>query len=131
VIFAAQGIASGFHDLVVAGGVESTSRWLAAFAAGCGQRAAAGPLPDGSSRHRRGLIASREGFTRDKVDEFAFMSHWRAAEAVADRRFDRSLPTRRSPTSGSCHWHSSKSVGRRTRYRLERRTRSASSSICR
>jgi acetyl-CoA acetyltransferase len=42
VIFAAQAIASGFHDLVVAAGVESTSRWLAASA----------PLGAGNERMR-------------------------------------------------------------------------------
>jgi len=91
---AAMGVASGFQDLVVAGGVESMSRW--GLAAGSSTIDGGNPafrerfptVPQGISAD---LIATVEGFTRADVDAFATESQRRAAVAVAEGRFDRGL----------------------------------------
>jgi acetyl-CoA C-acetyltransferase len=95
-MFAAQGILSGFQDLVVAGGVESMSR-----PARGAKRATSGL--DGDNDHLRerypivpqgvsaDLIATLEGFTRADVDAFAVTSQERCAQAMAEGRFDRSV----------------------------------------
>ena len=94
VTFAAMGVASGQQDLVVAGGVESMSRWD--LTAGSVTIDGANPafreryptVPQGISAD---LIATLEGFSRDDVDAFAVTSQERAAVAAAEGRFDRSL----------------------------------------
>ncbi|MFN8025422.1 MAG: acetyl-CoA C-acetyltransferase [Acidimicrobiia bacterium] len=94
VTVAATGVAAGAQDLVIAGGVEMMSRWD--IAAGSvtidGQnpdlRAIHHTVPQGVSAD---LIATLEGFTRDDVDEFAVTSQERAARAVAEGSFDRSV----------------------------------------
>src|SRR6185503_12485771 len=71
---AAMGVGSGHQDLVVAGGVESMSRW--GIAAGSSTidggnpdfRACFPTVPQGISAD---LIAAVEGFTRTDVDTFA------------------------------------------------------------
>jgi acetyl-CoA C-acetyltransferase len=92
VMFAAMGIQAGWQDVVVAGGVESMSRY-----AGPGAPLDAGnpalreryPLvPQGISAD---LIATLEKFDRRTVDEFAVRSQQRAAAAIAEGRFDRSI----------------------------------------
>lgn len=91
---AAMAIASGFQDLVVAGGVEMMSY--------TGQQQRPSLLDTGNlslrAKHPQfaqglagDLIATQEGFSRADVDAFALVSHQRAAEAVAAGRFDRSL----------------------------------------
>jgi acetyl-CoA C-acetyltransferase len=93
---AAAGVASGAQDVVVAGGVESMSRWDVTVGA---------PTIDGANRAFRkryptvpqgisaDLIASLEGFTREGVDTYAAESQRRAQEAIDEGRFDRSLIT--------------------------------------
>jgi acetyl-CoA C-acetyltransferase len=94
VAFGAMGIRAGFQNLVVAGGVESMSRWVPIhgapdFTAGNEALRERYPLvPQGVSAD---LIATVEGFTRDDVDEFAVLSQQRAALAQAEGRFDRSV----------------------------------------
>jgi acetyl-CoA C-acetyltransferase len=94
VTFAAMGIQAGHQDLVVAGGVEMMSRWPADdgpvdFTAGNPHLRARFPLvPQGVSAD---LIATIERFDRTRVDEFAVTSQVRAAAAVAEGRFDRSV----------------------------------------
>ncbi|HZP29893.1 MAG TPA: acetyl-CoA C-acetyltransferase [Acidimicrobiia bacterium] len=94
VAFGAMGIRAGFQELVVAGGVESMSRWVPAagppdFTARNEQLRARYPLvPQGVSAD---LIATIEGFSRDDVDAFAVTSQERAAKAQAEGRFDGSL----------------------------------------
>lgn len=91
---AAMGIASGAQDLVVAGGVESMSRWN--LTAGSVTIDGANPafrelyptVPQGVSAD---LIAAVEGFTRDDVDAYAVDSQRRAAVAVSEGRFGKSL----------------------------------------
>jgi acetyl-CoA C-acetyltransferase len=94
VAFGAMGIRAGFQDLVVAGGVESMSRWEPTsgppdFTARNEQLRERYPLvPQGISAD---LIATLEGFTRDDVDSYAVESQTRAATAQAEGRFDRSI----------------------------------------
>jgi acetyl-CoA C-acetyltransferase len=96
VMFAAMGIASGWQDAVVAGGVESMSRvqYGVPLDAGNPQLRARYPLvPQGISAD---LIATREGFSRADVDEYAALSQARAAQATTENRFARSIvPVRR------------------------------------
>ena len=104
VAFAAMGIRAGFQDLVVAGGVESMSRWVQHegapdFTAGNEQLRERYPLvPQGISAD---LIATLEGFSRTDVDTLAVTSQERAAIAQAEGRFDRQRgahpPRRRQP----------------------------------
>jgi acetyl-CoA C-acetyltransferase len=87
---AAQKVASGWEDLVLAGGVESMSRvpmgadggaWMndpdTAFQASF--------VPQGVGAD---LIATIEGFSREDVDMYAVRSQERAATAQAEGRFD-------------------------------------------
>ncbi len=94
VTFAAMGIQAGHQDLVVGGGVESMSRWPVDdappdFASGNDALRARYPLvPQGISAD---LIATIEGFGRDDVDAFAVESQRRAAVALEEGRFERSV----------------------------------------
>jgi acetyl-CoA C-acetyltransferase len=98
VIFAAQGVASGFQDVVIAGGVESTSRWLPpAGMLGAGNQALRRRHPMVHQGVAADLIASLEGFSRIELDEFAVTSQNRACEAMRDNRFYRSLIDVRNP----------------------------------
>ena len=90
---AAAKVASGFEDLVVAGGVESMSRWPMGSDGGAwfmdpriNQKL--GFVPQGVGAD---LIATLEGFGRAGVDAFALQSHARAAAASAAGRFAKSL----------------------------------------
>jgi acetyl-CoA C-acetyltransferase len=102
--FAAMGVMSGAQDLVVAGGVESMSRvpMDADGAEGDGKnprlRARHVQVPQGISAD---LIATLEGFTREELDRFALESQRRAAAAVREGRFDRSLLPVRDPETGA------------------------------
>ena len=94
VSFAAMAVASGAADLVVAGGLESMSR-VSMGSDGGGQdgnnlalRERFFQVPQGISAD---LIATREGFSRADVDGFALRSQLRAARAVEEKRFARSL----------------------------------------
>nr|WP_255353554.1 acetyl-CoA C-acetyltransferase [Mycobacterium sp. EPa45] len=94
VTVAAAGIASGQQELVVAGGVESMSRWNVTVGA---------PTIDGANPAFRqlyptvpqgisaDLIASLEGFSRADVDAFAVSSQDRAAAAIGGGYFDGSV----------------------------------------
>ncbi|ACU39483.1 acetyl-CoA C-acetyltransferase [Actinosynnema pretiosum subsp. pretiosum] len=90
---AAAKVASGFEDLVVAGGVESMSRvpmgsdggaWMADPETSAATRF----VPQGVSAD---LIATLEGFSREDVDAFAVRSHQRAVLARDKGWFERSL----------------------------------------
>lgn len=91
VMAAATGVLAGWQDVVVAGGVESMSRHS------YGQ-----PLDAGNAKLREryrlvpqgiaaDLIATLEGFDRTAVDRFAVTSQDRAATAIREGRFSRSL----------------------------------------
>jgi acetyl-CoA C-acetyltransferase len=90
---AAQKVASGWEDLVFAGGVESMSRVPMGSDGGAW---AMDPetnydtyfVPQGVSAD---LIATVEGFTRDDVDAYAARSQERAATAQEEGRFANSV----------------------------------------
>ena len=94
---AAQKVRSGWEDLVVAGGVESMSRWPmgsdgGAWAMDPRINHLLGFAPQGIGAD---LIATMEGFSREDVDAFAVRSHQRAAQARAQGRFANStVPAR-------------------------------------
>ena len=90
---AAAKVASGYEDLVVAGGVESMSRWAMGSDGGAwfmdprvNQKL--GFVPQGVGAD---LIATLEGFGRVDVDAYALNSHRKAAAARAAGHFSRSL----------------------------------------
>lgn len=97
VMYAAMGIASGWQDLVVAGGVESMSRYPAGVTSptAAGNDALLERYPLVSQGISADLIASMEGFSRNDVDSFAARSQAKAAAAQASGAFDHSiLPVR-------------------------------------
>ncbi|HVZ45787.1 MAG TPA: thiolase family protein [Ramlibacter sp.] len=86
--FAAQGIAAGAYDIVIAGGVESMSRVPMGsarignadpFGAGVRERYAPGLVGQGVAAE---LVAARWGITREECDAYAVQSHHRAAAAI-------------------------------------------------
>ena len=90
---AAAKVKSGWEDLVVAGGVESMSRWPMGSDGGAwvmdprvNQKT--GFVPQGVGAD---LIATLEGWGRADVDAFALRSHQRAAAARAEGHFARSI----------------------------------------
>ena len=90
---AAQKVASGWEDLVIAGGVESMSRVPlgadgGAWAQDPETNTATGFVPQGIGAD---LIATLGGWSREDVDRFALSSQQRAAAAQAEGRFERSV----------------------------------------
>ena len=100
VTYGAMGIQAGHQDLVVGAGVESMSRWPVDnappdFTSGNAALREKFPLvPQGISAD---LIATIEGFDREAVDAFALTSQQRAATAMAEGRFDRSVVAIHNP----------------------------------
>lgn len=90
---AAQKIASGWEDLVVAGGVESMSRVPMGSNGGAMGGDAAFSLKTGFVPQGIGAdtIATLEGWSREDVDRYAVESQKRAAHAQANGYFDRSV----------------------------------------
>jgi acetyl-CoA C-acetyltransferase len=94
ITWGAMGIQAGHQQLVVGGGVESMSRWPADsgppdFTSGNAALRERYPLvPQGISAD---LIATLEGFSREDVDRFALESQRRAAVAMSQGAFDRSV----------------------------------------
>jgi acetyl-CoA C-acetyltransferase len=98
--FAAASIMSGLEDVVIAGGCEMMSLHPALGAAQSGVR---GPLMDAGNTRLRArhpqthqgvaadAIATLEGIPREALDELALVSQQRAARAIAEGRFDKSL----------------------------------------
>ncbi len=91
---AAMGVGSGHQDLVVAGGVESMSRWNLTVGSATidgdnpAFRERFPTVPQGISAD---LIATIEGFSRTDVDTFAAESQQRAAAAIEEGRFNRGI----------------------------------------
>lgn len=90
---AAAKIASGYDDLVAAGGLESMSRipmgadggaWISDPAV----NSKLGFVPQGISAD---LIATREGFSRNCLDNYALTSQQRAAFAIKNNYFKHSI----------------------------------------
>jgi acetyl-CoA acetyltransferase family protein len=103
--FAAQGIAAGGYELVVAGGVEHMTRVpMGSTMAGPGvpfgptmQARYQGRLvPQGISAE---LIAEKWGLGREEQDAFALRSHQRAAAAQDAGRFDAQLVPVEAPAA--------------------------------
>jgi acetyl-CoA C-acetyltransferase len=94
--FAAMGIASGFQECAIGGGVESMSRVPMGSdtqmmdADNLKLRKKIAMVPQGISAD---LIATREGISRADVDKFAAESQKKAAIAIAEKRFAKSLFT--------------------------------------
>jgi acetyl-CoA C-acetyltransferase len=90
---AAQKVASGWEDLVVAGGVESMSRVPIGSDGGAWSQDPAtnfqiGFVPQGIGAD---LIATLAGWGREDVDRYALTSQQRAAAAQSAGHFDRSV----------------------------------------
>jgi acetyl-CoA C-acetyltransferase len=90
---ASMKVMSGQEDLVVAGGVESMSRWPMGSDGGAmvmdpRVNSHMGFAPQGIGAD---LIATLEGFSRQDVDAFAVRSQQRAAHAQAEDRFRKTL----------------------------------------
>ncbi len=91
---AAMQVASGWHDLVVAGGVESMSRLPMGSDGGAWfmdprVNLESGFVPQGISAD---LIATIENFSRDDVDRYALQSQQRAAYAEQNGFFKSRVP---------------------------------------
>lgn len=89
----AMKIRSGWENLVVVGGVESMSRIPmgsdgGAWAMDPATNIKTGFVPQGIGAD---LIAELAGFTRENVDQFAYDSQMKAAEAQRAGRFDKSI----------------------------------------
>jgi acetyl-CoA acyltransferase len=90
--FAAQGVMAGSYDIVIAAGVESMSRapmfsntqGKDAYGECIPARYPGGLIPQGISAE---IIAARWKFDRTMLDEFAALSHQRAAAAAAAGAF--------------------------------------------
>jgi acetyl-CoA acyltransferase len=91
--FAAQGVLAGAYDVVIACGIESMSRvpmWSNVrpdddpFGPGIAVRYPEGLVPQGISAE---LIAAKWSLSREAMDDFATVSHQRAAAATAEGRF--------------------------------------------
>jgi acetyl-CoA C-acetyltransferase len=90
---AAQKVMSGMEDLVVAGGVESMSRWAmgsdgGAWAMDPRVNQFTGFAPQGIGAD---TIATLEGFSREDVDNFALASQRKAAKARDSGLFNKTL----------------------------------------
>ncbi|MCG8313643.1 MAG: acetyl-CoA C-acetyltransferase [Pseudomonadales bacterium] len=90
---AAQKVASGWEDLVVAGGVESMSRVPMGSDGGAWAMDPETNLKTDFITQGIGadLIATIEGFSRDDVDQFAYESQMKAAKAQDNGAFDKSI----------------------------------------
>ena len=101
--FAAQGILSGESDIVIAGGVESMSRVAMGsarmdadpYGAGIAAAYAPGLVSQGVASE---LVTAQWGFTRQELDEYAALSHKRAAEAQDAGAFVREIVPITTPT---------------------------------
>ena len=101
--FAAMAVGSGAADLVIAAGVESMSRVPMGSDGGGVDgmnellRERFFQVPQGLSAD---MIATKEGITRAEVDEIALRSQQRAAVAIEQGRFAKSLVPVVDPKSG-------------------------------
>lgn len=101
--FAAGQLKAGFEDLIIAGGTESMSYVTESGARereaglnpgmgiGSGNPRLAAKHPQSHQGICADAIAAMEGITREDLDAFGLESQRRAAAAIAEGRFDRSL----------------------------------------
>ena len=93
--FGAQGVMAGAYDIVIAAGVESMTRvpMGANMQQGPGmpfgpamlERYSNGLVPQGISAE---MIAEKWGIPREELDQLAYESHMKAAQATEEGRFD-------------------------------------------
>jgi acetyl-CoA acetyltransferase family protein len=97
--FAAQAVMSGVHDVVIAAGVELMSLVPIGANAIAGHKSGYGaPYGAGMKQRYPGvkfsqfegaeLLAQRRGIGRERLDEFGYQSHRKAAVATAEGRFE-------------------------------------------
>jgi acetyl-CoA acyltransferase len=98
--FAAQGVAAGAYDVVVAAGVESMTRIPMGASVGKDLGFPFGPRAFGRFQAQGGLvnqgvsaeiIAERWNLSREDLDAFSVVSHQNAARATAEGRFDNEI----------------------------------------
>ncbi len=90
---AAMKVRSGWEDMIVAGGIESMSRIQMGTDGGAMMydpivSTQINYVPQGVAAD---LIATKEGFTRERLDEYAFQSQQRAAFAIEKGYFNKSI----------------------------------------
>ena len=90
---AAMKVSSGWEDLVLAGGVESMSRTPIGTDGGAllldpEVINKVGYIPHGVAAD---LIASMEGYARERLDEYAYHSHQKAINAWGNNYFEKSI----------------------------------------
>lgn len=90
---AAMKIRSGWEDMIVAGGVESMSRIQMGADGGAMMydpivSSRVNYVPQGIAAD---LIATKENFARERLDEYAFQSQQRAASAIEKGYFNKSI----------------------------------------
>jgi acetyl-CoA C-acetyltransferase len=92
---ATANIMSGLEDVVIAGGTELMSSYAANRNAGffidSGNEHLRAIFPQPNQGVAADAIASMEGISRQALDELALMSQERAAVAIAEGRFEKSL----------------------------------------
>ena len=100
--FAAGQIMAGMEDCVIAGGTEMMSLTatmaeeerlggIKALGMGSGNARLHAAHPQSNQGVAGDAIASMEGFTREQLDYAGFISQQRAARAIAEGRFDKSV----------------------------------------
>lgn len=91
--FAAQAIASGDMDIVIAGGVESMTR--VPMFSNIGKTAYSQKLTDQYKIVNQGisaeLIAEKWHLSREQLDEFALQSHEKALHAIENGRYEKEI----------------------------------------
>ena len=103
VSLAAAQVMSGMEDLVVAGGTEMMSYFPSIGEPGVPPMLDSGNLdlramhPQSQQGVCADAIATMEGIDREAVDQLALTSQQRAARAIAEGRFDRSLIAVKNP----------------------------------
>lgn len=97
--WAAQGVMSGTHDLIIAAGVESMSRVPMGSDGGDFSPALTEKYNIVPQHVSAEMIAKQWGFSRRDLDEYSLESHRRAARAQAEGRFAREI----IPTGGLSH----------------------------
>ncbi len=93
--FAAMAVLAGHQDLVIGGGIESMSRPTSLHVDGfaANNKHLFEKYPMVAQGISADLIATIEGFSRRECDQLGVDSQTRAAAALAEGRFDRSLIT--------------------------------------
>ncbi|MUK89746.1 acetyl-CoA C-acyltransferase [Ornithinibacillus sp. L9] len=91
--FAAQAIASGDMDIVIAGGVESMTR--SPMFSNMGTTKPSGKLTDKYEIVNQGIsaekIANQWGLSREQLDAFSLRSHKKALEAIRRGKFEKEI----------------------------------------